>query len=135
MADVDIILFGLGRYGGGLLRNLLAQNLRVLGVDFDPELVQAWRREGVLAFYGDAEDPEFAATLPLSSVKWIVSTLPGERIGLALLSTLKHRHFEGQVALTSHTQREYEILKDAGADLVLLPFQDAAKEAARTLSQ
>ena len=41
--------------------------------------------------------------------------------------------FKGQIALTSHTEREMEILKDAGSDLVLLPFRDAAKEAARML--
>lgn len=133
--DVDVILFGLGRYGGSLLRNLSQQGLQVVGVDFDPELVRSWRNQGVLAFYGDAEDPEFAATLPLDTTKWIVSTLPGQRIGIALLRTLKQRHFQGRVALTSHNLREQEILQKAGADMVLLPFQDAAMEAARTLAQ
>ncbi len=130
---VDVILFGLGRYGGSLLVHLQEQGLQVLGVDFDPELVRNWRNEGVLAFYGDAEDPEFAGTLPLNEARWVVSTLPGQRIGLTLLHTLQHQQFQGQIALTSHTLREMEILKDAGAALVLLPFRDAAKEAAGTL--
>ena len=63
----------------------------------------------------------------------MISTLPGERIGLTLLHALQQNHFPGKVALTSHTQREMEVLKNEGADLVLLPFRDAAKEAARTL--
>ncbi|MEA5532613.1 cation:proton antiporter family protein [Crocosphaera sp. XPORK-15E] len=130
---VDIILFGLGRYGGSLIKDLQGEGLKVLGVDFDPELVRVWRSKGILAFYGDAEDPEFAATLPLNEAKWVISTLPGERIGLTLLHTLQHRKFAGKIALTSHTKREMEILDDKGADLVLLPFRDAAKEAARTL--
>ena len=134
-ADVDVILFGLGRYGGSLLSNLSQQGTNVLGVDFDPELVKSWRSLGILAFYGDAEDPEFAATLPLNKAKWVVSTLPGRRIGLALLRNLKHRDFQGKIALTSHSRREQVILHQAGADLVLLPFQDAAKEAARTLAE
>ena len=131
--DVDVILFGLGRYGGSLLDNLLQQQVRVLGVDFDPQLVRAWRKQGIKAYYGDAEDPEFAAKLPLNKAQWVVSTLPGQRIGLALLNSLKHHDFQGQVALTSHNHREKEILRVSGADLVLFPFQDAAKEAAQTL--
>ena len=130
---VDIILFGLGRYGGSLIQDLQGEGLTVLGVDFNPELIRVWRSQGILAFYGDAEDPEFAATLPLNEAKWVISTLPGERIGLSLLHALRQHHFPGKVALTSHTQREMEVLKNEGADLVLLPFRDAAKEAARTL--
>ncbi|MCU0536824.1 MAG: cation:proton antiporter [Hydrococcus sp. Prado102] len=132
---VDIILLGLGRYGGSTIRYLHQYGFAVLGVDFDPQLVKYWCKEGMLAFYGDVEDPEFIASLPLDRAKWIISTLPGERIGLTLLHALKHRHFPGKIALTSHSIREMEILKDAGADLVLLPFRDAAKEAADQLAQ
>ncbi|MGB3401552.1 MAG: cation:proton antiporter family protein [Microcoleaceae cyanobacterium] len=131
--QVDIIVFGLGRYGGNLLQYLSQQPFSIVGIDFDPELVQSWRKQGILAFYGDAEDPEFAATLPLNTAKWVVSTLPGERVGLALLRTLKQLQFQGKIALTSHSVQEKQILKQEGADLVLLPFNDAAKEAAQTL--
>ncbi|MDJ0510757.1 MAG: cation:proton antiporter [Crocosphaera sp.] len=131
--SVDIILFGLGRYGGSLIQALQGSGVQVLGVDFNPELVREWRNQGVLAFYGDAEDPEFAATLPLNQAKWVISTLPGQRVGLTLLHTLEHQKFQGKIALTSHTEREMAILKDAGSDLVLLPFRDAAQEAARML--
>ncbi|ACK72974.1 sodium/hydrogen exchanger [Gloeothece citriformis PCC 7424] len=132
---VDIILFGLGRYGGSMIANLQHLGIKVLGVDFDPEIVRFWKKKGVLAFYGDAEDPEFTATLPLREAKWIVSTLPGERIGLVLLHTLQHHHFQGKIALTSHNLKEMKTLQKAGADLVLLPFRDAATQASRTLAQ
>ncbi|MGB3533120.1 MAG: cation:proton antiporter [Microcoleaceae cyanobacterium] len=132
-AEVDIIVFGLGRYGGNLLQYLSQQQLSIVGIDFDPELVHTWRHQGILAFYGDAEDPEFAATLPLNTAKWVVSTLPGQRVGLALLRTLKQLQFQGKIALTSHSLPEKKLLQQAGADLVLLPFNDAAKEAAETL--
>ena len=135
ISQVDVILFGLGRYGGSMIRDLHDHGLVVLGVDFDPELVKFWRKEGLLTFYGDAEDPELAAALPLRNARWVVSTLTGHRIGLTLLHALKHHNFSGRIALTSHTLREMEIFKCEGADLVLLPFRDAAKEAARTLAE
>ncbi len=133
--EVDMILLGLGRYGGNLLQYLSQQEFSIVAIDFDPELVHSWRSQGILAFYGDAEDPEFAATLPLSTAKWVVSTLPGQRVGLALLRTLKQLQFQGKIALTSHSLQEQKVLQQEGADLVLLPFQDAAKEAAQTLAE
>ncbi|MEM8778315.1 MAG: cation:proton antiporter [Cyanobacteria bacterium P01_G01_bin.49] len=105
LQSVDIILFGLGRYGGSLIKDLQEEGLTVLGVDFNPELVRVWRSRGILAFYGDVEDPEFAATLPLNKAKWVISTLPGERIGLSLLHTLQQHNFSGKVALTSTAVR------------------------------
>ena len=130
---VDVILFGLGRYGGSLILDLHQHGLTVLGVDFDPEIVKVWRHKGIPTFYGDVEDPEFAALLPLEQARWVVSTIPGQR-GLILLHALKGHNFPGRVVLTSHNHRETEILERAGADLVLLPFRDAAKEAARTIA-
>ncbi|NET40296.1 MAG: sodium:proton exchanger, partial [Cyanothece sp. SIO1E1] len=132
--QIDVIVFGLGRYGGSVVQNLRRYGLTVLGVDFDPEAVAAWRRQGLWTLYGDADDPELASLLPLKGVKWVISTVPICDVGLTLLHTLEHYHFQGQVALTSHTQRDQDILLAAGADLVLLPFRDAAKEAARMLA-
>lgn len=130
---VDAIVFGLGRYGGEVVENLRRDGLAVLGVDFDPEVVAAWSDRGIQTLYGDSDDPELAALLPLGQAKWVASTIPRVDSGLALLHTLRHYHFQGQVALTSHNPRDAAVLRDAGADLVLLPFRDAAIEAARLL--
>ena len=135
LATVNVILFGLGRYGGSMIQDLQKYGLVVLGVDFDPELVRFWRSQGVLTFYGDVENPEFAKALPLDHAQWVVSTIPGRDHGLTLIHTLQQYHFAGRIVLTSHTLREKEILKKAGANLVLLPFLDAANEAARTLAE
>ncbi|MDJ0705425.1 MAG: cation:proton antiporter [Leptolyngbyaceae cyanobacterium MO_188.B28] len=131
----DVIIFGLGRYGGCILQDLRQYDLVVLGVDFDPVLVQYWRKRNFWTFYGDAEDPEFTNALPLSQAQWVVSTIPGRDISLTLLHSLKHHGFKGGVALTCHTLQDVDLLKQAGADLVLLPFRDAAEEAARKLAE
>ena len=131
----DVILFGLGRYGGSILQDLRQYGLVVLGVDFDPVLVNYWRQRGFWTFYGDVEDPEFTNALPISQTQWVVSTIPGRDIGLTLLHSLKHHGFKGGVALTCHTLQDVDLLKQEGADQVLLPFRDAAQEAARMLAE
>lgn len=131
--SMDVILFGLGRYGSNLAQHLHQRGLRVLGVDIDSKMVAEWNRKGLQAIYGDAEDPDFPSTLPLSETKWIVSTIPQREVNLALLDALHHHGFTGQKTVTAHNTRDAEMLKESGADLILFPFADAAREAAELL--
>jgi Kef-type K+ transport system membrane component KefB len=132
--EVDVILFGLGRYGSNLARGLRDHGTKLLGVDFDPQAVADWRSRGWPARYGDAEDPEFPASLPLGRAKWVVSTMPERDVNLALLHALRDQGYKGKVALAAHTTPDAELLREAGADRVLLPFSDAAERAVAELA-
>ncbi len=135
-AAFDIILFGLGRYGREIAKGLRIENLSVLGVDFDPEAMALWRKRGHTGLFGDAGDPEFVNSLPLSRAKWVVVSIPGHHLmvgthdpRLALLHALREAGFEGRVALTGRDALDAKHLLDAGADLVISPFKDAAARA------
>lgn len=134
--EYDVILFGLGRYGSNIARGLRQNGVSVLGVDFDPSLVRQWQRQGHPACYGDANDTHFPETLPLDAAKWVISALPPPRgsmmegnLQVALLHALRDHDFKGKVAVTAHTPSAVSALKRAGANLVLLPFHDAAASA------
>ena len=131
--SVDVILFGLGRYGNQMARDLMQRKLNVLGVDFDRQVVATWQKEGLAARYGDAEDPEFPATLPLNQAQWVVSTIPQLDVNLSLLDALRNSGFSARMAFTAHSRRDAEILQESGADLILTPFAHAAREAAEIL--
>jgi Kef-type K+ transport system membrane component KefB len=133
--DVDVIVFGLGRYGGNVAEGLYQRGYRVLGVDFDPEMVDNWHRKGLPAHYGDAEDPEFPATLPLNEARWVISTMPQRDINLTLFEALRNHGYQGQVALTAHTRLDTDYLQAANVDLVLMPFADAAERAVLTVHE
>lgn len=134
--DYDVILFGLGRYGKALAHYLQQQEFRLLAVDFNPDEVRRWRAQGHAAVYGDASDPAFIESLPLSGVKWIVSAMPQHTIGvthedprLSLLEGLKQQRYSAGIAISTQHLHDQEILKEKGATLILLPFYDAAEQA------
>lgn len=136
----DVILFGLGRYGRGLCQRLTDSGLRVLGVDFDPEAVRRWRQAGHDAIYGDALDPDFPLTLPLSGTRWVISSFPTHSGGLTepdprltLLHALRSQGYGGSIAVTALHHGELASLLERGATLVLLPAEDAADQAADLL--
>ena len=137
----DVVVFGLGRYGMAITRFLEVQGYRVLGVDFNPEVVRQFRELGKQVLYGDAADQEFMATLPLQGVRWVVCALPQHDLGvthedprLLILNGLRDRQFQGKIALASHYGQDVQGLHDKGADLVLSPFTDAAERAVAKLA-
>ena len=131
---VDTIVFGLGRYGRNLVLELQRRGHSVLGVDFNPQLVKLWQQRGLATLYGDLEDAELFHALPLTDARWVINTIPVRDTSLVLLHALKHNEFSGHTALTAETIQHRDFLLDAGADIVLLPYRDAASEAADSLA-
>ena len=89
--------------------------------------------EGMLTLYGDVEDPELFHDLPLDSARLVISAIPDHDTCSVLLHALHHHAYRGRIALTAHSKKHKDYLLHAGADVVLLPFRDAAKEAADML--
>ena len=66
----------------------------------------------------------------------MISALPLPRqsvtegnLQVTLIHALLAHDYEGKIAVTAHTPSAVSVLKRAGADLVLLPFHDAAASA------
>lgn len=131
---IDVMLMGLGRYGGGLAENLLQRGRTVLGIDFDPDVLQAWRRRGLPVLFGDIADPDLCAQLPLGRARWVVGTSRLRELNLALLEKLKRCGYDGRVALTAGNQEDAAALEAAGAHIVFRPYADAAEQAVDDLS-
>ena len=119
-----------------IARRLRQHGLTVLAIDFNPEVVRLWDDPGIEVIYGDANDPEFVGSLPLGSAKWAVSAVPEHQTGLthddpraALIQALRFHGFGGRIAVASPRAIDVDRLREAGADLVFLPFQDAADQA------
>ncbi len=136
-AAYSVVVFGLGRYGLAIAQELRDAGQRVLGVDFNPEAVRFAREHGFDVVYGDATDPEFLAHLPLKGAAWAVSAVPEHDTGVthddprrSLVRSLRDLRFEGHIAVSAHSEQTAEQMRSVGADLVLLPFRDAASQAA-----
>lgn len=136
-ARYDVIVFGLGRYGLTTALKIREAGKRVLGVDFSPVAVRYARREGVDAVFGDATDPELLEHLPLRGAQWAIAAVPEQQGGLthddprsAFMRSLHDIGFDGKIAVVAHGTEVADGLARAGADLVLMPYRDAAAQAA-----
>jgi Kef-type K+ transport system membrane component KefB len=131
----EVIVFGLGRYGGRLLQQLRAAGIAAIGVDFDPEAVRGLQARGLPALFGDGEDPDFVESLRLKEVRWVITTFPQWPSNQALLHALAQAGFEGGVAAAVRDAAQREAFRGQNIQLMLEPFDDAADHAAQTLAR
>jgi Kef-type K+ transport system membrane component KefB len=133
-SPVDIIVYGYGRFGGGIVHRLVDEGHHVLVVDWSPQAAASDPEEaGLEMVFGDAEDLEFPGSLPLARARAVVCTIPRVETSKMILRGLERWGFEGLVAVTAHTAADAEALEEAGAPLVLRPFDDAGAVAAEAL--
>jgi Kef-type K+ transport system membrane component KefB len=121
----DVIVLGLGRYGGRLAQGLKAAGLTVVGVDFDPESARAWRGKGLSVCYGDATEAELLEFLQLDSCAWVVSTLPDVASNRSLVQALRARRYAGELAIVARADEDGLQLKRLGVPTVIYPTHNA----------
>jgi len=134
LREADVIVFGLGRYGSRLALGLKEAELKVLGVEFDPEVARALRRQGLPVRYGDGIASDFLESLPLKDTRWVVSTLPDMAANRDLLRSLRELHFTGEVAVVAREEFDGTALKKLGAPTILYPMRNAVDYAVEALT-
>lgn len=58
-----------------------------------------------------------------------MSSIPHRDVNRLILQSLPRHGYQGRTALAAHTLHDARALEEAGADIVLLPFADAADQA------
>jgi Kef-type K+ transport system membrane component KefB len=132
--EADVIVVGLGRYGSRLALALKEAGLKVLGVEFDPEVARALRRKGLAVRYGDCTASEFLESLPLARTGWVVSTLPDLAANRDVLRGLRELQYGGDVAVVARDEADGATLKHYGAPTLLYPTRNAVDYAVDVLT-
>ncbi|HEY7805047.1 MAG TPA: NAD(P)-binding protein, partial [Orrella sp.] len=131
----DIIVFGLGRFGGRLARGLSDAGIKVLGVDFDPQAIDQFKKNGFAVRFGDGIEAALLESLPLRHTRWIVSTIPDITSNKLLLEELQQFGFTGEIAMVAREDSMGMTLKAMGVHNVLYPHNSAVDHVVDTLTE
>jgi Kef-type K+ transport system membrane component KefB len=124
----DVILFGLGRFGTQIARNLDTHpEITYLGIDFDPQVVKQWQSQGKPIIYGDMDDPDILEHIPYEKAKIILSTIPDSQYSMQLIQQLRRNNYQGKVYLTALKEQDLDVLLPCNADHILMPYHMAAE--------
>ncbi|MCW5899092.1 MAG: cation:proton antiporter [Flavobacteriales bacterium] len=130
----DLIIFGMGRFGGTIAQCLHAYpDITWMGIDFDPQVVRRWQEEGRTIMYGDIEDPDLLDHVPWANAGAIVSTIPVVEHSLRLLTDLERHGYKGEVFVAQMNERDAPFLEAFDSAHILRPHAMAAESFHATL--
>jgi Kef-type K+ transport system membrane component KefB len=127
--EAGVLIFGLGRFGSAMLRELRRRGLPATGIDHDPEAVRAFKREGLPVHFGDAENPDYLESLPLASTSWVVSTLPLLESTRMLVHGLRRAGYQGPIAVAARSEQDAAALRALPIQHIYVPYHEAGLHA------
>jgi Kef-type K+ transport system membrane component KefB len=116
-----IIVIGAHRVGSPIIKYLQSHDIPFVAMDFNPSIVRELVDQGAEAVYGDIGDPDIIEELHIETAKLIICTASDFSDNQLLLNIIKEKNDKAKVVLRAVDTEHAKILKELGADYVLLP--------------
>jgi len=124
------VMLGMGSFGTALARKLASNGCQVIGVDSRKDRLEGVKNDIHECVVGDATDREVLENLPLRDASAVFISL-GETISRSLLATLHVKELGArQVVVKGVTKEHGKILEHLGADRVIFPEEEVARQLA-----
>jgi monovalent cation:H+ antiporter-2, CPA2 family len=125
------VLCGYGRVGSLVGEALGRQGVPYVAVDQDRRLVEALRRRGIRALYGDAADRALLDQAALDEARLLVVAIPDPLATRHVVEEARRRNPALAVVVRTHSEAERAYLSDGRADEAVLGEHLLAQEIAR----
>lgn len=120
----EFVVIGLGRFGGGIVKELISQGADVMAIDLSPERVDNFAQIATQAVVADTTDEAVIKSLGLRNFEHVIVAI-GEDIQSSILTTLILKEL-GVQQITAKANNDYheKVLRKIGADYVVHPERD-----------
>ena len=134
--DTEILIAGMGRMGR-ICYDELAETPcgRLLGIDYDPEVIARNQDAGRNVVKGDATDCELWQRLDPSTLEAVVLCMPSHQTQLEATRQLRTAGYRGLIGATTRFHDEATELTEAGADEVCALASEAGVSFAQRVAE
>lgn len=126
-------VFGLGRYGIAVARELVCNGVEVIAVDSDEKIVNAAAAELPICKCADITDPEVIRQLGISNVDVVIIAMANNLEASVMAVTLCKEIGVKTVIAKSANEMHQKILNRVGADKVVFPENESGIRLAKNL--
>lgn len=126
-------VFGLGRYGKAVAKELIDSGAEVIAVDRDEKIVEDLVGEFPVCKCADITDKEVIKQLGISNVDIVIIAVAGEFEASVMSTMLCKEAGVGQVIVKCSSEMHRAILEKVGADIVVFPEKDSGIRLAKNL--
>lgn len=130
-----VILIGARRMGSGVLEALVKNEEDLVVVDFDPDVVEKLKKDGIESYFGDITDLEIQELAALEHARIVISTVSDVEDNLLLLSALKQFKKRPKVIMLALEKEDAKELYENGADYVIVPHIAGGHHLAKILEE
>jgi glutathione-regulated potassium-efflux system ancillary protein KefC len=126
-----VIIAGFGRFGQIAGRLLLANGVKVVVLDHDPDNVETLRRFGTKVFYGDATRADLLATAGAARAEVLVNAIDSVPDNLRLVDLVRRDFPHLRVVARARDAVHYYQLRKRGVDVVEREMFESSLRAGR----
>ena len=126
-------VFGLGRYGTAVARELASNGLDVIAVDHDERIVNAAADELPICKCADITDPDVIAQLDIANVDVVIIAMANSLEASVMAVTLCKEVGVKTVIAKCANEMHQKILSRVGADKVVFPENESGIRLAKNL--
>lgn len=126
-------VFGLGRYGIAVARELVSNGAEVIAVDIDEKLVNLAADELPICKCADVTDPDVIRQLGISNVDVVIIAMANNLATSVMAVTLCKELGVETVIAKAANEMEQKIIKRVGADHVVFPENESGIRLAKNL--
>ena len=116
-----IIVIGAHRVGSPIVKYLHEHEIPFIAMDFNPTIINELTTQGINAVYGDIGDPEIIEYLQIEHAKLVICTASDLLDNELLIRLVKEKNPDAKIVSRAVDNHHASILKELGADYVLLP--------------
>lgn len=129
-----VVLVGAHRVGTAFLKEMTSYKEKLTIIDFNPDVVEKFRRKGFNVIYGDIADVDIQEKAKIEKAKMIISSIPDLEDTILFLSKVNKLKPKPITIVVSRYIEDKTFLKQSGADYVVLPYDIIGKALANTVS-
>jgi glutathione-regulated potassium-efflux system ancillary protein KefC len=116
--NAPVIIAGFGRFGQIVGRLLIANGVRTVVLDHDPEQIEFLRRFGTKVFYGDATRLDLLRAAGAKEAKLLVNSIDDVEDNLALTDIVRENFPSLKIIARARNVTHYIELKTRGVEIV-----------------
>lgn len=126
-------VFGLGRYGLAVAKELVASGVEVLAIDIDESRVNAAALDIPVCKCADITDPEVIKKLDIGSIDVVIIAMASNLEASVMAITLCKEAGVATVVAKCSSEMHQKIFERVGADVVVFPEREGGMRLAKNL--
>lgn len=127
----NALVIGYGRFGQSVAQTLMAGNIPVTLIDFDPQMIDLAGEYGAKVYFGDGTRLDLLRQAGAAHAEAILFCMDGDQLDAAMIREIHHAFPRAALYVRSYDRRGMIALKDTPVKAVVREVQESAIAMAR----